>query len=140
MFGDTLYRYPKLFVFFCAVKTLWLPCVLQGVITVRWIIPAPDYPLVLISAIPCLIVVLTAGNILVYNRLYDIACDDVQVKQALDQHPRINKEDYLLWATMEAYKLYQNEHKDDSDSHSEICRRISLVLIMFQLIFMPVLV
>lgn len=140
MFGDTFYRFPKLFIFFCAVKTLWLPYVLQGVIAAHRTVSAPDYPLVLISVVPCLTVILTVNNILVFNRMYDIACSDMQAGKTLEKYPLIDRNDYLLWSAMEAYKLYRNKHRDDKDSFDETCKQVCFIMIILQLIFMSVLV
>lgn len=138
MFGDTFYRFPKLFIFFCAVKTLWLPYTLQGMITVHRTVSALDCSLVLTSAVPCLTVILTVNNILVFNRMYDIAYSDMQAEKTLEKYPLINRNDYLLWSAMEAYKLYRNKHRDDKDSFEETCKQVCFIMIMLQLIFMPV--
>lgn len=135
MFGNVSYRYPKLFIFFEAIKTLWLPYVLQGIIVMHWKLSMLNCPPIMILAVPCVTIFLAVDNVIVYYGLYDTACKDAQAQWALEQNKWANKEDYLLWATMESYKLYHSKHKEDKHNATKVCYYGSFILVFLLFIF-----
>lgn len=114
MFGETLYRYPKIAILLSTIKDLFIPYILQVIIIARWNhLLFGHASLLLILALPCLTAFFTVNKIAVYRQMYDIACRDIKVQQVLLNRPDIDREDYLLWATMEAFVLYQEEHYEE---------------------------
>lgn len=140
MFGKTLYRYPKVYILISAIKDLWVPYVLQLIVIVRWALWSPNYPLLLISTIPCVTVMLSVNRFLVYSKMYDLACNDMLIDSALSEHPQVDKHDYLLWVSMEAYRLYRYKYQEEIKKENIWYNSILYIVIIFQLIFMPILV
>lgn len=135
MFGKNFYRYPKVILLISAVKDMWISYLFQGIVLLRWQswLPSEDQ-IMLISAVPFLTVILLFERLDIWYKLYDIACHDDDIKHKLKEHPQIKEDDYLLWAAMEAYKLYCKEHHADIIKTNIRYYCLSLIPIMLQII------
>lgn len=140
MFGNMSYRYPKTAILLSAVNDLFIPYILQTVVILRW-----DHllfghtSLFLILILPCLTVSLTADRVTVYCKMYDMACRDIKIQQTLSDRPDINREDYLLWAAMEAFNLYQTEHYDELQALKQRYVTAACISVLLQALFEPML-
>ena len=140
MFGNMLYRYPRTAILLSAVDDLFIPYILQTIVILRWDhLLFGHISLFLILILPCLTVSLTAERVTVYCKMYDIACRDIKIQQTLPDRPDINREDYLLWAAMEAFNLYQTEHYDELQALKQRYVAVAYASVFLQALFAPVL-
>lgn len=140
MFGKTSYRYPKITMLLDTIKDLIVPYILQAVVILRWThLLYGQTSLLLISTFPCITVAFFMSKMMIYYKMYDIACRDITAQQILINRPDIDKEDYLLWTTMEAFILYQAQHYEELQTVKQRYVAVAYASVLLQALFAPVL-
>lgn len=140
MFGKTSYRYPKITVLLDTIKDLIVPYILQAVVILRWThLLYGQTSLLLISTLPCITLTFFVNKMMIYYKMYNIACHDTKVQQVLLNRPDIDREDYFLWATMEAFTLYQAQHYEELQTVKQRYVAVACASVLLQALFAPVL-